>query len=284
MGVILRAKDVATGQEVAIKRVARSKKAEETYASRDNPRNPVTFYRREIDTLRKANHENVVKLLNFEIPSEFSDDSRIACSLVLEFIGGGNLKEYIASRGPLGESETKRITWGIVDGLSHLHRQQISHRDLKPANILLTNTVPPQVRIADFGFSKDFGDGSYLRTMLGTPLYQAPEIRKPQVLMSRTYGTAIDSWALGCTIFEMVTGSAEIFVINPSRKFQARTVQATLPEDRCAANLNVTLLQRVADMSNDCQIIIQSLIVDDAAKRWPCDRVKQSGWFRGFRP
>lgn len=69
----------------------------------------------------------------------------------------------------------------------------IVHRDLKPANILLKNGI---IKIADFGFAKQSDNGSFLRTILGTPLYMSP-----QLLKEENYTYKCDIWALGIIFY-----------------------------------------------------------------------------------
>lgn len=64
----------------------------------------------------------------------------------------------------------------IAEAVAYLHSQDIAHRDLKPENILMKSPDSDQVKISDFGLSRIIGEGSFAKTMCGTPQYLAPEI------------------------------------------------------------------------------------------------------------
>ena len=81
-----------------------------------------------------------------------------------------------------------------------MHKQNVVHRDLKPGNFFLTKNKI--VKIGDFGVSKRASVSKDLKlsTIIGTPLYMAPEI-----LMGKKYTASVDIWALGVCIFELLT-------------------------------------------------------------------------------
>lgn len=88
----------------------------------------------------------------------------------------------------------------MIDGLAHLHSQNILHRDLKPRNIFLTTNASKEMvfKIGDFGVSKT---GMFAETALGTPYYLAPEI-----VQGRPYSSPADVWSLGCVMYEAACG------------------------------------------------------------------------------
>ena len=125
--------------------------------------------------------------------------------IAMPFYDGETLRTRI-ERGPLTFSEAARIAGQIAAGLAAAHRAGIVHRDLKPANIVLTNDG--QVKIVDFGLAMVLSEtretGTRMTaagTTLGTVAYMAPEQASGIDVDSRA-----DVWALGVTLYEMLTG------------------------------------------------------------------------------
>lgn len=95
--------------------------------------------------------------------------------MIMEYVSGGELFDYIVKRGKLQEHEARRFFQQIISGVDYCHRHMIVHRDLKPENLLLDHNM--HVKIADFGLSNMMMDGEFLRTSCGSPNYAAPEVR-----------------------------------------------------------------------------------------------------------
>lgn len=102
---------------------------------------------REIAILDNLRHSNICQLVE-----SFQTDEEIA--LVLEYVDGGDLLDYIISHEGLEESVAQRFTYQLMKALKYIHDNNVAHRDLKPENILLTKDDPPMVKIADFGLAK----------------------------------------------------------------------------------------------------------------------------------
>ncbi|KNC73115.1 hypothetical protein SARC_14327, partial [Sphaeroforma arctica JP610] len=94
--------------------------------------------------------------------------------MVMEYVAGGELFEYIVKHGKLSEDAARTFFQQIISGVEYCHRHKVVHRDLKPENLLLdTNN---NVKIADFGLSNIMTDGDFLKTSCGSPNYAAPEV------------------------------------------------------------------------------------------------------------
>lgn len=133
-----------------------------------------------------------------------------ALFLVMDFIEGITLSEYIAKNAPLQPAEVTRLATEICCGLVSAHQANVVHRDLKPGNIMLVPTPEGPLRpvILDFGISKDFKIGEHQQKLtttgsfLGSPLYVSPE----QICGSESVDCRSDIYSLGCILFEMISG------------------------------------------------------------------------------
>ncbi|BCS18305.1 uncharacterized protein APUU_11133A [Aspergillus puulaauensis] len=184
-GWVSRAKELATGEVVALKKL-----------KLDNSPDgfPVTGLR-EIQTLFEARHQNVVYLREVVMGNKMDD-----VFLVMDFLEH-DLKTLLDDmREPFLPSEIKTLLLQFVSGLGFLHSQWIMHRDLKTSNLLMNNRG--ELKIADFGMARYYGDPPPKLTQLVVTLwYRSPEL----LLGAETYGTEIDMWSVGCIFGELLT-------------------------------------------------------------------------------
>ncbi|XP_073919932.1 cAMP-dependent protein kinase catalytic subunit PRKX isoform X3 [Castor canadensis] len=131
--------------------------------------------------------------------------------MLMEFVPGGELFTYLRNRGCFPSATGLFYTAEIVCAIEHLHAKGIVYRDLKPENILLDRDG--HIKLTDFGFAKKLVDRTW--TLCGTPEYLAPE-----VIQSKGHGRAVDWWALGVLVFEMLSGFPPFFDDNPFGIYQ----------------------------------------------------------------
>lgn len=144
--------------------------------------------------LKKMPPPNLVRYLGFEI-------FRNQVVMVMEYISGGNLRDWIKSFGrkkQLPIHEAVRITKGILQGLIVMHREKMFHRDIKPENIMMDGTTP---KIADLGISRMLDTDELASTTYGTIYYMSPEI-----LGTEGASFTSDIWSTGVTLYEMLAG------------------------------------------------------------------------------
>ncbi|KAG8336890.1 Vesicle-mediated ER to Golgi transport protein [Homalodisca vitripennis] len=121
--------------------------------------------------------------------------------MIMEYVSGGELFDYIVKHGKLKEYEARRFFQQIISGVDYCHRHMIVHRDLKPENLLLDHNL--HVKIADFGLSNMMMDGEFLRTSCGSPNYAAPE-----VISGKLYaGPEVDIWSCGVILYALLCGT-----------------------------------------------------------------------------
>lgn len=150
---------------------------------------------REVAMMKLMNHPNIMRIYDvFEGERELF--------LVLEYIEGGELFDFLVNRGRLPPSEALIYFKQIIYGLNYAHTFSIIHRDLKPENILIASLSPPLVKIADWGMAAFAPPHLELETSCGSPHYASPEIVKGD----KYSGNATDIWSCGVILFALITG------------------------------------------------------------------------------
>ncbi|HWU87877.1 MAG TPA: serine/threonine-protein kinase [Kofleriaceae bacterium] len=185
MGSVYRARDLETGQVVALK-----------VLTIDRPFDLVRFGR-EATLLAKVKHSNVV---NYVAHGE-SDGVHY---LVQEWVEGVTLAEKLQSTG-VTVTEAITVALGLAGALDATHSRGIIHRDIKPANIILADDRFDRVKLVDFGIARLTSDAGVLtRTgrLVGTPSYMAPEQARGSVNLE----AAADVWSFGCVLYEALSG------------------------------------------------------------------------------
>ncbi|XP_070697011.1 serine/threonine-protein kinase ICK-like [Pempheris klunzingeri] len=161
---------------------------------------------REVKSLKKLNHANVIKLK--EVIRE-NDHLYFIFEYMKE-----NLYQLMKDRTRLfPESAVRNIMFQILQGLAFIHKHGFFHRDMKPENLLCMG--PELVKIADFGLAREIRSRPPYTDYVSTRWYRAPEV----LLRSTSYSSPIDQWAVGCIMAELYTlrplfpGSSEVDTI-----------------------------------------------------------------------
>ncbi|XP_064476718.1 5'-AMP-activated protein kinase catalytic subunit alpha-2-like isoform X2 [Ornithodoros turicata] len=184
-GKVKTARHQLTGHKVAVKILNRQK---------IKNLDVVGKIRREIQNLKLFRHPHIIKL--YQVISTPTD-----IFMIMEYVCGGELFDYIVKHGKLKESDARRFFQQIISGVDYCHRHMVVHRDLKPENLLLDQNL--NVKIADFGLSNMMMDGEFLRTSCGSPNYAAPE-----VISGKLYaGPEVDIWSCGVILYALLCGT-----------------------------------------------------------------------------
>lgn len=142
--------------------------------------------------------------------------------LVMEYIPGRTLKEYIQMHGPLPPAQAVEIMQQLVSAISHAHHNGIVHRDIKPQNILMDTDT--NVKITDFGIAMALNATAHTKTnsVIGTVHYLSPEQARGGMATKRS-----DIYSLGIVFYELLTGtlpfSAETAVAIALKHLQEET-------------------------------------------------------------
>ena len=199
MGEVYRARDTRLDRNVAIKSLPRAFASDPGRLSR---------FDREAKLLASLNHPNIASIYGLE-------DASGSPYLVLEFVEGETLAKRL-TRGRLSVRETLEIGEQIASAIDAAHQRGIVHRDLKPGNVMLT--ASGTVKVLDFGLAtgtaSEDGSGPDLSSsptmsiggtgdgvILGTAPYMSPEQARGKSVDRRA-----DVWALGCVLYECLTG------------------------------------------------------------------------------
>lgn len=173
-----------------------------------NPRYHAAFGN-EVRSVACLDHPAVVMVFDHGIvpePVDRATAGRVAAGspyLAMEFASGGSLKGVV----PRSWRDLKATMLTLLDALAHAHARGVIHRDLKPSNILQCTALDwrPGLKLADFGVAHALDQDGHQRVDYGqgTPYYMAPEQCFGRW---RDYGPWTDLYALGCVVYELVTG------------------------------------------------------------------------------
>jgi len=185
MSIVYLAEDTILNRKVAIKAISIPPREKEETLKR---------FEREVHNSSQLSHENIVSMIDVDEEDE-------CFYLVMEYIEGPTLAEYIHSHGSLSVETAIKFTEQILSGIKHAHDMRIVHRDIKPQNVLIDKNKT--LKIFDFGIAKALSETSLTQTnhVLGTVQYLSPEQAKGE---STDEGT--DIYSIGIVLYEMLVG------------------------------------------------------------------------------
>jgi len=268
-GSVLRAQNNATGELVAIK------KMKQKYYSWEE-----CMKLREINSLRKLIHPNIVKLK--EVIRENDE-----LHMVFEYMDA-NLYEYMKSRvKPIPENKIRNIMFQTCQALHHVHKGGYFHRDMKPENLLVSGDT---IKLADFGLAREIRARPPFTDYVSTRWYRAPEV----LLRSSVYNSPVDIWACGGIMAELYTlrplfpGSSETDQLYKTCSVLGTPSQQQWPEGhRLASQIGFrfpqfvpTKLEVLVPQSNSDGInIMNSMLTWDPNKRLSTSKILQHPYF-----
>ena len=177
---------ILTGEQVAIKILDKSKIKDDI---------DIIHISREIEILKSISHKNISQLYE-------SISTSHNFYLVLEYIDGGDLGDYISKKIALPENVACRFFRQLISVIEYLNDMGITHRDLKPENILLDSSKK-NIKVIDFGLSNYCANTELLKSACGSPCFASPEM-----LSGKSYqGVTTDLWSAGIVLYSMLVGT-----------------------------------------------------------------------------
>lgn len=177
--------------------------------------------------------------------------------IVMEYVRGTNLQEYVAAHGPLSIAMTVDFAIQATEGLKHAHQAGMVHRDIKPLNLLIG--IMGELKISDFGLARLLCENSQTLTIqrsgriLGTVDYLAPE----QALDAHDVDGRADIYSLGCTIYFMLSGAPPFHSGNLAQRIAMH--QSSPPPD----------LRKIrTDIPDQLLNIINQMLAKDPGQRY----------------
>ena len=274
LGEVFAARDLKTGEEVALKALLPHLCGEAPLVDR---------FRRELRMTRGLDHSGIVRVYDLHAHEE-----RVFFSM--ELLRGRTLADRLRE-GALPAEEARRIAIELAQALEAAHRGGIVHRDVKPQNIFLCATGP--VKLLDFGLARAAGLSRLTAqsTVLGTPGYLAPEL-----LLGQPADGRADVFSLGATLFEMLTGHRAFNTADP---LEALRLQQGGPPELVAAPADRALVRRMLQAEpalrfSDLGQVLRALRGGEVAPAlpgapplvggsWEVVVRRRSGWGRGLR-
>jgi eukaryotic-like serine/threonine-protein kinase len=240
-GEVFKARDIRVDRFVALKFLYRHQLGSDSALWR---------FQQEARAVSALNHPNIVVLHDFDTDPETGRPF-----LVLEYLAGGTLRQFIDQQPSPHPLELLRCATSVAAGLSHAHRHHIVHRDVKPSNVLFTEERI--AKIGDFGIAKSSaGDSARAATesggLLGTIAYMSPE---------QAHGLAVehssDIFSFGVLLYETATGR------HPFPGATAYDVLRRIVSDRTPL-----LKEARTDLPEDLDRIIQRATAKAPAERY----------------
>jgi serine/threonine protein kinase len=204
MSTVYRARQKSVGRDVAIKVLPSVLLHDQKFLQR---------FSREVEVIAGLQHPHILPIYDYGEQDNMP-------YIVMAYLSGGTLADYISKRGPLPVDEVVRFVSQISSAMQFAHNKGIIHRDFKPSNVLLDEQG--NTYLADFGVAK-LTEGSADITgnaILGTPHYMSPEQASGE---SAT--TAVDVYAFGATVFQMLTGHVPYEAATPVGVILAHATQ-----------------------------------------------------------
>ncbi|GET90645.1 protein kinase, putative [Leishmania tarentolae] len=250
-GDVYRAQDLDSGNIIAVKEIIVphdfTKDVEKQLAALES----------EIRVMRRLHHPHVVTYLGAVRENN-------SLRIFMEFVGGGTVGSKLESVGGLSEEKTRDYTAQLLEGLEYLHASHILHRDLKGDNLFLTED--DQLKLGDFGQSKELADTLITRSVQGTPSFMSPEM-----IACSGYSFEADVWSVGCCVIQMLTGKPPFANLDNQMAVMFAIISSKIED------------QIPASASEGAKDFIRMCTKTNIKDRWTASQLRQHPWLLGQR-
>ena len=219
------AEDVSLQRHVAVKVLQPGLATDEAFLKR---------FRAEARSVASLNHPHVLRVF------DWGDDTD-GPYLVLEYLGGGSLRDLLDRNVRLSHSQAAQLGTEVAQGLAYAHTRGLVHRDIKPANLLFDEEG--LVRVADFGVARALAEAAWTEpagAMVGTARYISPEAAEGKPVDGRA-----DVYSLALVLYEAVTGTVP-FVTDTTMGTLAARIGQPLPHHAALGPLDDVLARAAA--------------------------------------
>jgi serine/threonine-protein kinase len=253
MGEVFRATDEALGREVAVKVMLRTQDGESA-AER---------FQREARAAARLSDPHIVAVYDF---GQHDDN----LYLVMELVEGRSVAAELAAHGTLPWDRAVQIVEQAAAGLAVAHAQNVVHRDIKPSNLLVA--ADGTVKVADFGIAhlpgSETTDLTVTGQIMGSPHYLSPERAR-----GLRGGPESDVYALGCVLYQLITGRPPFMGDHPTAVLYQHVDAAPVPPSQLrpelAGRFEPVLLQMLAKSPEDRPTAAQLTALPAAADWFP---------------
>jgi len=194
-----------------------------------------TFFHREVNTLKQLEHQSIVNMY-----ASFEEQGNLY--LVMEYVEGETVQQYIGRNGRISESYAIQILCEALPAIAYLHQKGFVHRDIKPSNIMIRPNG--KICLLDFGIVKDMkhSSGHTVNQIIGTDGYMSVEQAEGLSIDQRS-----DIYSLGCVLYYMLVGDHAIHKQSNDYSMRMTIIEKPFPR---AKDFNPALsnnIQRILD-------------------------------------
>jgi calcium-dependent protein kinase len=212
---------------------------------------------KEVEIISSLDHPNIIKF--FET---YHDEFYF--HIVMELCSGKEVFDKILIENHLTETKVKKIIYKVISAINYCHTKGVTHRDIKPENILFESAeADADIKLIDFGLSRNYNSNEKMHTILGTPYYIAPEVLKGD------YDEKCDVWSIGAITFIMLCGEPP-FIGKTNNEIFKKIVSEEVTFEK----------SKWKKISNHAKNFIRECMHKNADKRFCAETALNHSWFK----